>query len=486
MADVELRIVDNPSKAKLLLQALGFAGRSIIQSSRSFSHSTSGSVSILLALGATILVGSVSAGLDYSRMTSVRSSLASATDAAALAAAQASKNDAGTIAQQVFDANFRGVSPVTSFSAKLEKKGDSESYRVEASADVPMTLSQVLGFSSRSVSAVSEVALGQDEDLLVALALDVTGSMAGQKLKDLKAAATSMTNDLYDSMKRSNQVKMAIIPFARYVNVGLPNRNKSWMSVPPDSKTTAEVCSQKRDVVRTYNCRDEFRSWTSCNDGVCTQHSGTTKVCDREYGPYYQSCEKKTTEMKWQGCVGSRDYPYNTLDDTYVTKPVPGIMNVSCPRPITELSTSRPTILKAISELSASGETYIPSGLKWGWASLSPGEPFDAKTDEKNITRRILILMTDGANTVSPSYPKHDDSNAAVANKLTSELCTNAKAAKIEIFTIALQVGSAAVEQLLLNCSSTPSNFFKLENSGQLKEAFESIRRRMSSLRLTK
>lgn len=256
--------------------------------------------------------------------------------------------------------------------------------------------------------------------------------------------------------------------------------------MPPDVKTTQYVCSQRRDVVRAYNCRDEFRTWTSCNDGVCTQHAGTSQVCDREYGPYYQVCQDHTTQTKWYGCVGSRDYPYNIRDDSYVIKPVPGLMNISCSTPITELSTSRPIVLKAIDQLSASGETYIPSGLMCGWAVLSQAEPFDEQTDKKNGTRRFIVLMSDGANTASPTYPKHDSNDAALADKLTSEICTNAKADGIEIFTIALAVDSASAGQLLRNCAISTDKHFDLANSGELEAAFSAIANQMSQLRLTR
>ena len=49
--------------------------------------------------------------------------------------------------------------------------------------------------------------------------------------------------------------------------------------------------------------------------------------------------------------------------------------------------------------------------------------------------------MTDGANTRSPTYPGHDGGDAALANALTSETCTNMKAKpNVTIYTIAFEV----------------------------------------------
>lgn len=439
-----------------------------------------------MALGAAVMMGAVSASFDYSRMTNSRASLAAAVDAAALAGAQAPKTDTSKMARQVFDANFREQEAVTSFAVTIVKNGDDEALRVEATANVKMTLAQAIGFSTAPVRAFSEVVIGNNGDLQIALVLDVTQSMDGPKITALKGAASEMVNTMFDNLKKSNQVKIAVVPFSQYVNVGMSNRNKTWIDVPKDSKKTEKVCYQTRDVKRTYNCRMQYHEWTDWTDGVSSIRSGTWEVCDYDYGPYYETCSNQTTELTWGGCVGSRNYPLNVKDENYTLNRVPGVMNVACPPELTPLTPSRPTLLTAISNLVPSGNTYIPSGLMWGWAALSAGEPFDEPAPQNAKISRYVVLMTDGANSISPTYPYHDDYNVPLADTLTSELCTNMKAAGIRIFTISFDVNSNIVKNQLRICASSPDKFFEASNSTQLSQAFKGITSQMSDLRLSR
>ncbi len=74
-----------------------------------------------------------------------------------------------------------------------------------------------------------------------------------------------------------------------------------------------------------------------------------------------------------------------------------------------------------------------------GLATLSPREPFNEPTNPNRTTKRYLVLMTDGENTISPTYPYHDGSNTTTANNLTRDICTNIKADNIEVFSIAFR-----------------------------------------------
>lgn len=410
-----------------------------------------GSIGTVLALGSLTMVGAISASLDYTRMTNTRAALSAAADAAALAAAQAEPANAAAIARSVFEANFRDSRAITSFSASTVTRGDSQAYRIEVSANVQMTLAQAVGFTSAPVRSVSEVMIGNDYDIQVALVLDVTGSMEGQKLTDMKKSASDMTNTLFDKLKRSNQVKMAVVPFAQYVNIGTGNRGQSWATNTANYSTTREQCGwRRRGWSLTWECRDI------------------------------------TENFVWDGCVGSRSYPLNVRDDGYAGTRVPGVHNVSCPEALLTLSTSRPSVLGKIENLVAEGATYIPAGLMWGWAVLSPGEPFNEPTDNKRTTKRYLVLMTDGENTISPTYPTHNGDDSTTANTLTAELCTNIKAADIEVFTIAFEVNTNTVKNLLRNCATSTDRFFDAGNSTQLAAAFESITKQMSNLRISR
>ena len=170
---------------------------------------------------------------------------------------------------------------------------------VKATANVKMTLSQAIGYTSAAVGAASEVVVGNDADLQISLVLDVTGSMGGTKLTNLKTSASNMVNTLFTKLQRANQVKIAVVPFSEYVNIGMGNRNASWMSNTADYQTTKKVCDWKRKRVNG----DRIWVW---------------------------ECEDEVTQFTWKGCAGSRDYPLNVKDENYAIKPVPAVHNVNC------------------------------------------------------------------------------------------------------------------------------------------------------------
>ena len=256
--------------------------------------------------------------------------------------------------------------------------------------------------------------------------------------------------------------------------------------MPNDSKATTNVCRQTRDVTRTYNCRMQYHEWTDWNDGVSTPRSGTWEVCDHDYGPYYETCQQETRTQTWNGCVGSRNFPLNLSDSNYLINRAIGVMNINCPSALTELTPSRPKVLKAIADLTTGGNTYIPAGLTWGWATLSEAQPFSEPGNGQRKTQDYLILMTDGANTMSPTYPKHDNYDAAVSDTLTAQLCTNIKASGVLVFTISFDVNSAILRNQLRICASSPDKYFEATSQVQLKDAFNGIVNQVSQLRITK
>jgi hypothetical protein len=118
-----------------------------------------------------------------------------------------------------------------------------------------------------------------------------------------------------------------------------------------------------------------------------------------------------------------------------------------------------PTVIKsAVNAMQAGGETYIAPGLLWAWRLLAPPSgsgPFGDGAPYGSI-KKTIILMTDGANTHSPRYPDHEGTDVVLANKLTAQVCQNAKAQNIVIYTIAFEVTDQTIKDLLSQCSSGP------------------------------
>ena len=459
---------------------------SLSKSLRAFAGRQDGGVAIIFGL--SILVLGLAAGLamDYARAYSIESALRSDLDAAVLGAASrmSEPNEIQAAALTFFDQNWKAKHSVSDVTVSVTRT-DNNRLTGTASAIVPTTLMKLGGFDSITLSAISEVEVAGG-NVELALVLDTTASMDGAKLESLKDAAKSLVEAVYEAPSADEHVKIGIVPFGQYVNVGMPNRNQSWMSVAPDSSTSAQYCRNESSVTSTTNCRSE--TFTGYNDGV--PYTYQSEVCDYTYGPPVYTCTDYTDTQTWYGCAGSRNNPLDTDDDQYSTK-VPGIMNVSCGAPVTPLTNDTDVLDTQIDSLIAAGNTYIPAGLMWGWTLLSSAVPFDEAVaygqivDGKKV-KKVMVLMTDGFNTLSPDYPEHTGSDTAVSNGLTAELCTNVKAKEIDIYTVAFEVTDNGVKDILEACASSPSKFYDARDPDELAAVFRNIAKDFSPLRLAR
>lgn len=455
---------------------------------RAFANDRRASVAIIFAASAFVLVGVVGLGIDYARALGVRQKLQNAVDNALLAAApravEGEEAVSGALAQLLalqWPDGYNGA-----VSLKVEQvKSANNTVSATVAIDVPTLFMRVLGVTNVNVSVGAEAMVG-DGDAEIALVLDNTASMSGSKLDALKAAAKSLIDIVYTHPKSDQHVRVGLVPFSQYVNVGTDNRNANWMDVPLDSSSTKQVCWDDYPVTGKSNCR--FETFTYMVDGV--QQSYQAEVCDYTYGTPTKMCQDQTTTTTWNGCVGSRSYPLNVRDEQYTSR-IPGVMNATCTAPIMPLTNDSSKMRNVVDGMVATGNTYIPEGLMWGWRVLSPDAPFDeagaytGKGSQKRL-RKILVLMTDGANTISPNYPDHNGSDTVLANTLTLEACAQIKAAGIEIFTIAFDVTETGIREVLTTCASSPVNYFEAVTEQQLRAAFESIAQGVVALRLSR
>ena len=436
------------------------------------------------------LFGTAGIALDFSRVQSARLSAQSTLDAALLASARQSQANADTV-QTTIEAFFNrhGVNKFGSSINNLRSQIDGPTFVGSATVRTPTTLLNVVGFQYLD-AAISSRVTRSTGNIEVALALDTTLSMQGTRLDNVKTAATQLVDMLYDLPEASSRVKVSVVPFAQYVNVGMDNRHASWMDVPPDTSTTQEVCGPTYPNATSSNCRIE--RFTTVIDGVPTSYDA--QVCDWDYGTPVNVCSNVTTTQIWNGCAGSRSYPLNIRDEQYSSR-IPGIRNVSCPNRIVPLSGQASDVRGAINGLTAQGDTYIPSGLVWGWRTLSNREPFAESANDPatagGSVSKFLILMTDGFNTRSPRYPEGDNegSDPIEANRLTRAACDNIKAdtqSRIEIFTIAFEVTDEAVKDILRYCATPGGAFFDAVDYSRLLSAFGEIGNTMTIARLAR
>ena len=462
-----------------------------------------GSAALLFALTFSASTVAALLAIDLTRASTMRSQLQDALDAATLAAAVSRTNDPAEIdriGDRFLAAQFQEPG-VKSVSATFTPTATAVVAVATANVE-PFFADAVIKSAYIPVRASAEVLRDYDStDTEVVMVLDTTASMAGAKMTTLKTAAKNLVNKVTESA--DSKIRIGVVPFAQYVNIGVSRRNKPWVSVPADSSKTTTTPAKCTDIKSRTTCATPAKSYscTKYNDGVPYQGTCYTAAsnCSTTYynAPYAQQCtpaKTTTSTSKFYGCVGSPAYPKNVRDDD-PARVYPGFMNLTCTTELTPLTASKPTVIAAIDALATYGETYIPSGLAWGFNALSKAEPlneaaaYDA-TGRNMKPRKVLVLMTDGENTIqmNASNGMHNVSAtpATQANNYTTELCSNIRAAKIEVFTIAFSVTNAATKTMLQGCASDPQHYFDATDSAALSAAFQTIADALRVIRISK
>jgi hypothetical protein len=152
---------------------------------------------------------------------------------------------------------------------------------------------------------------------------------------------------------------------------------------------------------------------------------------------------------------------------------------------VTRLGATLEQMKAAIDALKPKGETYIAPGMLWAWRALSPKPPF-ADGAAYGAANKIIVLLTDGANTRSFKKPGDSGTDVVAANEKLSKVCAAAKASGIRIFSVAFQVEDQSIKDILVGCASSPPYYFDAENNEKLKTAFHMIGKQVSALRLVK
>ena len=441
---------------------------------KQFARNTRGNVAIMAALAAIPLIGVAGVAVDLAQKGSAEARLQAVVDAATLAGASHSSDKPSDIKRAVriaAESNNKDSHIDLGKTLQIHLSNDG-TLRVEASGKHPTTLSSLLGVKEMPIHAVAEARRSQS-GAEIALVLDVTGSMAGTKIEALKAAARDFVTETTKANDgRPDSVKLSIVPYNKYVNVGLANRNASWIDVPADS--TENLCADWVTYTNPHNCRMETVTFTQ--DGV--SQTQQQEICDHDQTTVNE-CRPVT--KTWNGCVGSREHPWNVRDDRPGIR-IPGLMSdiAHCPNEITPLSSNATLLKDNIDALPAWGDTYIPAGLIWGWRTLTKDAPFSeglgtAEARQKNVIKHV-VLMTDGENVTSKSagLPQHDGYVPSEGDGTTAELCTNIKSEDIIIHTIAFDVSDADTKSILKTCASS-GNYYDAGDSTALAQAFKAI-----------
>ncbi len=432
--------------------------RHLLSQARRLARETNGNVAMVFALLLVPLIAMGGAGIDLARYEAIRVEMQDGLDRGVLAAASLSQKEKPEDTLRSFMKNLDYAQDIAlSFT---ETKG-LNSRKINASAAYVMntTFIHLVGVRQLSVAAVS-TAEEAKQNIEMSLMLDMSGSMNGNRIKNLKKAAQQFIDQvLTDETK--DYTTITIVPYAGHVNIGAAVFDK---------------LGAKRD-----------HSNSSCVELSTTGFgSGVPSFKDAAQVPHFTQWNYGRTDLKpWWCPVESTAITYFSNDATYLKN--------------------------RITQLELHDGTGTQNAMQWGYMLLNPGAKtivnaaIDAKMMDAKFanrpaafgdpdTMKVIVLMTDGA--ITEQYRPKDYSrpvsqapdnkqiiNSTDTAKMLSSVCNAAKTNGITIFTIGFEVSGNATTQMT-NCATSPGHYYPASGSG-IGDAFKSISTSIKKLRLT-
>lgn len=437
-----------------------------------FGADSRGGVAIIFGLTIFVLCVMIGLAVDYARFVNARSQTIEATDAAVLAGARALQTNGGnqTAAVKVAETYYQQATkdriPVVPQSDSIDFAVADNGTAMVASGNAriatPFVHLAFLGTGTMQSlpllhadgsdysKAVLAVGGNGQTNLEVALMLDVTGSMAGQKLTDMKSAATDLVNIVVWADQSQYTSRIAVVPFTE--DVRLPA--SAFKLATGYTKSTTSTCVVER--------------------------TGTQKYTDAapavgQYSLVHSSSSSKTSP---------------TCDLPSSGQAIP-------------LTSDKPTLLNKISGLQTAKSTAGHIGTAWAWymlspnwASLWPASSAPAAYGTAKL-KKIAVLMTDGEYNIQYTSKGVDDGSSSLtycpnaANGVCSsaqakQQCTAMKAKGIEIFTVGFQLGGSQIAiDTLSSCATDANHFYNSSTGDALKAAFRDIALKISTLYLS-
>ncbi len=439
---------------------------------RTFLRNSAGNVTVIFGLSCVSLMLIVGGAIDVSRVYSSKSKVQSALDSAALAGGRAVQLSAS------HDPNA-GIAAATSYFEELRPASigggapvfdlveNSSVLRGTINLSVVTPFLKLVGFPQMQATLVSEAAIasgGQGgTNLEISLMLDTTGSMAGQKIEDLKEAAKDLVDIVVWNDQSAATSRVALAPFSARVNVGTYMAQVSGMSVTWGSRAIKPCVTERNGAQAFTDTAPGTSAWLNANDG--TRNSNTSNYSNSG--------------------------------------------NCSPSEQIVPLTTDKVLLKERIDAFTADGSTAGALGTAWSWYLLSPkwnaiwpdaskaGSYSDLTTlGPKGAPKlqKIAVLMTDGIyNTTGGTNCGDASSQATTISNNAVALCTAMKAAGVKVYTVGFHLGGSQLAiDTLRNCASTApddpqgtsSYFFNAASGDELKAAFRQIALQLSTLRL--
>ncbi len=513
---------------------------------KSFAQCQEGAVTLMFGLFAVIVFGIIGAAVDYGRWVNAQSRTADALDAAVLAAgrhlqsAPSQTAEALDVARTYFNDEIKRRIVLTGETATFVMSDGDMAINGSVNAKIKTPLLGILQFRDLPVVAEAKAMLATGgnggSELEVSLMLDVTGSMCADgegpctsspKLDALKTAAKDLVNIVIHN-EGDSTARVALVPFSTRVRVGGYTNGL-------DGAAAGVRMKQLTNLDPTWTgwlnvCTDGSGSGASESDGnwVCntieSQHKANWKVmpCVTDRTGPQQYSDVAPSANAWLNAHGGNRFPlswdsfetpvaanelgnvkaepanhWNYYDDGYCA-------DVTEKNVIQPLTSNKTALADAIDDLEAYGATSGALGTAWAWYMLSPnwssiwtGESAPGSYSDLSAVsatgapklRKIAVLMSDGVYNTVRGWK--DSDKETVSNDAVT-LCTNMKAAGIEIYTVGFNLDElppadrTRAENTLMSCGTDVSHFYNALSSAELQVHFRDIAMKLSTLFLAK
>lgn len=433
-----------------------------------------GVVIILFAAALPVVLALFLMVVDHTRGMTARTNLQNSLDAATLYVAKSNLTDSAQIQSlglKILNANMQasGSGPVSSAQFSL-----STDLRVSGTASVsmPVTIASFVGRPALTIGTMSEVARSSN-NVEVGIALDITGSMNGTPLADMKSAAKELVDLIVKDVQTPHYSKVALVPYAAAVNVG------SYANDVRGTLTNGQ-CD-------TPGCQ-QYRFYNADNDRIT--YSASNCVTERIGAAAYTDAAPSTARVG-RHYIGTPNGDANRC---------PGAA-------IIPMTTNRTTLKNSIDAYQAQGSTAGQIGLAWAWYMISPNfgslwpaaESRPAAYGTRELVK-VVILMTDGEfNTAyadgvlskdsgfaSDAYQINKNATNGSSMNQGLALCSAIKQKGIILYTVGFNLDTTASRNLMQTCATSTSHAYLPSSGTALKDAFRAIAQDINSLRISR
>ncbi len=508
----------------------------------------SGSTTILFGLAALTLVGAVGGAIDYNRYAAARRATQAAVDAAVLAGARTllmnpdDSTAAINAATNYYNGNVAGRVQLASDTISFKVVENKTAVTAEGGAKLATTFLQVLGIPQLTVMSQAaagfpkaKISGGGGSDIEVAVMLDLTGSMcddgvgpctSGTKLTAMKDAAKELVDIVVRDEQTPKTSKVALVPFSTRIRVAQNGAGGNLMTqltgMPDTWSGWRMICTQSNGGSGGSEGNGD---WECLNEESQYQTDWKIMPCvtDRYYNSSssYDYTDDKPGSGEWLNAHGGDRSPESwdsseTAQTSYTGAtqadpsynwnydPTGYCHDVSEDNLIVPLTSDKTSLKSAIDNLEAYGSTSGTLGTAFAWYMLSPkwtsiwtgpsapGGYNLLTTQGSNGApqlRKVAVLMSDGVYNTVRGWKEQDQQEMSNHAK---QLCTNMKAAGIEIYTIGFALDQLTpsektiAEDTLLSCGSSVEHFYNTLTANELTAAFQDIGIKLTSIALSK